>query len=96
MDFGEEIKFGCAGVVGVEEVYCPFVNHLVVVHGIAFFFYYFDDVRGRILCEIRVAGGFTQLSLGLMAEMLCFIVQEYLGDSNAVRPTLHCPLHPFD
>ena len=31
MDLGEEIEFGCVGVVGGEVVHCPFVDRLVVV-----------------------------------------------------------------
>ena len=78
MDFEEEIEFGCADVVGGggEEAHCPFVNRLVVVHKVDCFFNFFDNVSGRILCKLTVAGGITQLSLGLM-DVVLFALDDY-------------------
>ena len=63
-------------MVGGEEAHCPFVNRLVVIHKVDCFFNFFDDVRGRILCKLTVAGGITQLSLGLM-DVVLFALDDY-------------------
>ena len=76
MNFGEEIEFGRAGVMGSKEAHCPFVDCLVVVHEVNCFFYFFDYVRGWVLCEFTVAGGVTQLSLGLV-DVVHFALDDY-------------------
>ena len=76
MNFGKEVKFGRADVVGRDVAHCPFVDRLVVVHEVDCFLYFSDDIRGRILCELTVAGGVTQLSLGLV-DVVHFALDDY-------------------